>query len=146
MKKLFIITFLIFSVACFAQDTKGTIKVKKADTSRVEIPLAEALDPTTMPSFPGGDTAMTKYLSKSVRYPELEKEMGIQGKVYVSFVVLEDGSISDVKLLRGVSGGPGLDNEALRVVKMMPKWTPAKKLDGKPVKVRYTLPINFYIK
>jgi len=142
MRKQFVIAFLILTVASFAQDTKGTIKVKKADTARSEIVLVEALDPASMPSFPGGNAEMNKYLSKTVQYSQMELEMGIQGKVYISFVVTEDGSITDIKLMKGVTGGPGLDKEAIRIVKMMPKWIPAKK-DGKPVKVRFNMPINF---
>ncbi len=145
MKKLFIITFLMFSVSCFAQDTKGTIKVKKVDTAISEIVLVETLNPEIMPSFPGGDAAMTSYLAKSIKYPQLEKEMGIQGTVYISFVVMEDGSITDIKLLRGVKDGSGLNNEALRVVKMMPNWISGQN-NGKPVKVRYTMPIKFQLK
>lgn len=145
MTKLFIISFFMFSVSCIAQDSKGTIKVKKVDTAISEIVLVEKLEPSSMPSFPGGDAAIMNYLAKSIKYPQLEKEMGIQGTVYISFVVMEDGSITDIKLLRGVKDGSGLDNEAMRVVKTMPKWISAQK-DGKPVKVRYTLPIIFKLK
>ena len=145
MKRIFIIAFLMLSVSCFAQDTKGTIKVKKVDTAISEIVLVETINPESMPSYPGGDVAMSSYLAKSIKYPQLEKEMGIQGTVYVSFVVMEDGSIEDIKLLRGVKDGSGLDNEALRVVKMMPKWISGQK-NEKPVKVRYTMPIKFQLK
>lgn len=142
MKKLFSIALLMFSVSCFGQDTKGTIKVKKVDTAKSEIAVIEVLDSESLPSFPGGNIEMQKYLSKNVQYPQYELESGIQGSVCVSFVVTEDGSISDVKLLRGVPGGPGLDKEAIRIVKMMPKWIPAEK-EGNPVNVRFNMPIIF---
>ena len=95
-----------------------------------------------MPSFPGGDGAMLSFLGKNIKYPTLAKESGIQGTVYVTFVVEKDGSVSDVKVLRGIGGG--CDEEAIRVVKSMPKWTPGKQR-GKPVKVQYNLPCRFVL-
>jgi protein TonB len=95
-----------------------------------------------MPSFPGGDQAMLSYLGKNIKYPTLAKESGIQGTVYVTFVVEKDGSVSNVKVLRGIGGG--CDEEAIRVVKSMPKWTPGKQR-GKPVKVQYNLPCRFVL-
>jgi len=93
-----------------------------------------------MPAFPGGHEAMMKHLSRSLKYPDEAAENGIQGKVFVAFVVERDGSINEVKVLRGIGGG--CDQEAIRVVKGMPKWTPGK-LAGKEVRVRYNLPIIF---
>lgn len=93
-----------------------------------------------MPEFPGGDRALLNYLSRNVKYPLIAQENGIEGKVYVSFIIDEQGDIYDVNLLRGVD--LSLDNEALRVVKGMPKWNPGKQ-GGKPVKVRYSVPIYF---
>ncbi len=95
-----------------------------------------------MPSFPGGDAAMLSYLGKNIKYPTLAKESGIQGTVYVTFVVEKDGSVSNVKVLRGIGGG--CDEEAIRVVKSMPRWTPGKQR-GKPVKVQYNLPCRFVL-
>lgn len=95
-----------------------------------------------MPQFPGGERAMLKFLSDSLVYPTLEKEKGMEGKVFVKFIVNEDGSISDVHVTRSVS--PGLDEEALRVIKMMPKFSPGMK-DGKPVRVYYIIPIYFQL-
>lgn len=95
-----------------------------------------------MPSFPGGDAAMLAYLGKNIKYPTLAKESGIQGTVYVTFVVEKDGSVSNVKVLRGIGGG--CDEEAIRVVKSMPRWTPGKQR-GKPVKVQYNLPCRFVL-
>lgn len=93
-----------------------------------------------MPEFPGGQGALFKYISQNVKYPPIAKENGIQGKVFVQFVVGKDGSITDVRILRGVDSS--LDREAMRVVQSMPKWTPGKQR-GKPVFVRYQVPINF---
>lgn len=93
-----------------------------------------------MPEFPGGDLALRKYLANAVKYPVIAQENGIQGKVYVSFVIDELGNIASVDLLRGVDSA--LDNEALRVVQTLPKWKPGKQ-GGKLVKVRYSVPIHF---
>ena len=96
-----------------------------------------------MPSFPGGEEALMKYLADNIQYPAIAKDAGIQGRVYVTFVVDKDGSITDVKVLRGIGGG--CDEEAVRVVKNMPKWNPGKQR-GKPVKVQYNLPIRYTLR
>ncbi len=93
-----------------------------------------------MPSFPGGMGALMKYLATHIKYPELAKESGIQGRVFINFVVEPDGSIDHVKVLRGIGGG--CDEEAVRVVKSMPKWNPGKQR-GKPVRVSFNLPVKF---
>jgi protein TonB len=92
------------------------------------------------PTYPGGDEARIKFLQENMKYPEEAKELGVQGKVFVTFVVEVDGSITDVKVLRGI--GSGCDDEAVRVVKSMPKWVPGKQR-GVPVRVQFNLPINF---
>lgn len=92
------------------------------------------------PSFPGGEAALMKFLATHINYPALAKESGIQGRVFISFVVEPSGNIDHVKVLRGIGGG--CDEEAIRVVKSMPKWNPGKQR-GKPVRVAFTLPINF---
>ena len=96
-----------------------------------------------MPEFPGGESSLLKFLGSNVKYPVIAQENGIQGKVYVSFVINETGNIDDVCIVRGVDNS--LDNEALRVVRSMPKWKPGKQ-DGKTVKVRYNVPIFFELK
>lgn len=100
------------------------------------------LTPDIMPQFPGGrrDSLFT-FLSANVKYPKECANAHISGKVVVQFVVDTDGTITDVVVVRS-SGEPLLDKEAMRVVKIMPKWTPGKH-EGKPVRVRYTIPINF---
>ncbi|MBQ9641327.1 MAG: energy transducer TonB [Bacteroidaceae bacterium] len=92
------------------------------------------------PSFPGGMDALTKWLSKNLKYPASAQENNIQGRVLVQFVVNKDGSIVDPKVIRSVD--PALDKEALRVVSAMPKWQPGKQR-GKTVRVRFTLPVTF---
>lgn len=101
-----------------------------------------------MPSFPGGDAAMMKWIKdkiESIGYPQMEKEAGISGTCYVTFVIDKEGNVTDTKLLRGVSGGPGYDKVALQVVKSMPKWG-AGKQNGRAVSVQYNLPIKFTIR
>ena len=93
-----------------------------------------------MPQFPGGQIAMLKYIMENMKYPEQAVKEGIQGRVTVRFIVEKDGSISDVKPVLSVH--PLLNKEAVRVVKSMPKWTPGKQ-NGKPVRVRFNLPVMF---
>ena len=95
------------------------------------------------PEFPGGMEALYKYLAQNIKYPQLARENGITGKVYVTFVVEKDGSIANPKILRDIGGGCGA--EAIRVVKSMPKWTPGKQR-GKAVRVQFNLPVNFNLK
>ncbi|WP_167614160.1 energy transducer TonB [Maribellus sediminis] len=95
-----------------------------------------------MPEFPGGDLALRKYLASQIKYPVIAQENGIQGKVYVTFVVGKDGKVSNARIARGVD--PSLDKEALRVVNSLPTWKPGKQR-GKPVNVSYTVPINFVL-
>jgi periplasmic protein TonB len=92
------------------------------------------------PEFPGGDAAKMKFLSENIRYPAEAAEKGIHGKVFVTFVVGEDGSITDIRVLRGLGGG--CDEEAIRVIKAMPKWIPGRQR-GKPVRIQFNLPVAF---
>ena len=94
-----------------------------------------------MPEFPnGGMAGLMQYLSKNIKYPTIAQENGTQGRVTVQFVVNKDGSIVDAKVLRGVD--PYLDKEAVRVIMGMPKWKPGMQR-GKPVRVKYTVPVMF---
>lgn len=93
-----------------------------------------------MPSFPGGPSALMKYLSENVKYPVVAQENGVQGRVVVSFVVEKDGHITDVRVVRSVD--PSLDKEAARVVKSMPTWIPGKQ-NGSAVRVKYNVPVSF---
>ena len=93
-----------------------------------------------MPSFPGGEGELAKFLGANIVYPQMAKESGIQGTVYVSFVVDSKGKVTDVRVLRGIGGG--CDEEALRVVRMMPSWRPGKQ-NGQSVRVQFNMPIRF---
>ncbi len=93
-----------------------------------------------MPAFPGGEQKLLEYVAKNTKYPQIARESGIQGRVFIGFVVEPDGSVSNVKVLRGIGGG--CDEEAVRVIKSMPKWKPGKQR-GKAVRVSYQIPVNF---
>jgi periplasmic protein TonB len=92
------------------------------------------------PEFPGGMQAMYKWLGKNLKYPSQAKRMGVEGRVFVSFVVGKDGSIRDIQVLKGI--GAGCDEEAQRVIQSMPAWNPGKQ-GGRPVSVKYNLPLVF---
>lgn len=135
---------------------------EKVDDIKIEIDLPEFDDPVEdiipfveppeekaevihiiveeQPSFEGGLEAFYRYVSKNLKYPNQAKRIGIKGKVYVSFVIDKDGSITQVEVLKGIGGG--CDEEAIRVLQNAPKWNPGKQR-GKPVKVRMHLPIAF---
>ncbi len=90
--------------------------------------------------FPGGPDKLSRYINSHVNYPEVAQQKGVQGKVYVAFIVEKDGSISNVEIVRGVSAS--INQEAMRVIRSMPKWNPALK-DGLIVRSRARVPINF---
>ena len=95
-----------------------------------------------MPDYPGGILERTKFIQANIKYPESAAKNGIMGKCFLKFIIKADGSIGDITVLKGVSGCPECDNEAIRVIKLMPKWKPGKQ-NGRPVSVYYNLPINF---
>jgi TonB family protein len=99
----------------------------------------------TMPEYPGGMTEMMKYITKNLKFPEIAKKVGLTGKCYLKFVVLPNGSITNVTVIKGIAGCSECDQEAVRVVKSMPKWKPSTQ-NGKPVSTFYNLPINFQLK
>ncbi len=107
-----------------------------------EMPVEEPpmLVPEISPEFPGGMQALMAFLSNNMRYPALARAQMIQGRVYLSFVVEKDGTVTNIQLLRGIGGG--CDEEALRVVGLMPAWKPGRQ-NGKPVRVVYNLPVRF---
>ena len=126
-------------------DANGEILKAKEVIAEPEPPKHEEEDKVfdiveQQPMFPGGQTALMKYLSEHTKYPVVAQENGVQGRVTVQFVVEKDGSISDVHVLRGVD--PSLDKEAVRVVKSMPRWTPGKQ-NGINVRVNYRVPVLF---
>jgi len=131
-------------------ELKVTLKPENAESNAVTASQDETEDnmdqvffiAEEMPEFPGGEQALRQFIANSIVYPKAAEEKGIQGKVYVNFVVGKDGSITRTKIARGVD--PSLDQEALRVVGTLPRWTPARQ-KGVPVAVSYTVPINFVL-
>ena len=109
-----------------------------ADTTSKEWILGDIVE--MPPSFPGGQSKLIEYISKEVKYPEAAKKDSTQGRVVISFVVERDGSINEAKVVKSVH--PLLDEEALRVVKAMPKWMPGQH-NGEAIRIRYNIPINF---
>ena len=138
------------------KEIKTEIEIKDFDevqnTQIAEVKIEEEVDEEEVkiftvvendPEFPGGMDALYKYLAENIKYPQLARDNGITGKVYVTFVVERDGSIANPRILRDIGGGCGA--EAIRVVKSMPKWTPGKQR-GKAVRVQFNLPVNFNLK
>ena len=129
---------LLFVLSAFALAAQSpeikSVKANDTTTAHIEV----------MPIFPGGDDSLLVFLKRNVKYPELASDAGTQGTVFVTFVVNEDGSVSNGQILRGLSG-PGAkecSNEVLRIVSLLPNFQPGT-LNGKPVKVQYNLPIRF---
>jgi protein TonB len=120
------------------EDSKGTGVVEAPPPPPKEEIFTFVEQP---PTFPGGEEALAKYLSKNIRYPRVAQENGISGTVFVQFVVDSEGTIKDVKTVGAAKGG-GLEDEAVRVVKTMPKWKPGKQ-NGRQVSVQFNLPIRF---
>lgn len=119
------------------------VEVKKDAVIQIEEITPPEIFVQEMPEFPGGDPERQKFLADNISYPDEASQTGIQGTVYVQFVVDSKGNITDVKILRGIGGG--CDEEALRVIKMMPQWHPGRQ-NGKTVRVLYNMPIVFKIK
>ena len=101
--------------------------------------------PDKFAEFPDGAAKLRRYLAKHIVYPSNALEMGLQGKCYASFVITDNGQVTNVTLKKGVPNCPECDMEAIRVIKLMPKWTPAL-VNGKPVNSIFNLPITFIIK
>ena len=129
MKKLLFLSAFLFALSfgAFAQEE---VKVEE----EVFVVVEEQAE------FPGGLDSMYAYIVKNLKYPEAAKEKGIEGRVFVSFIIEKDGSISNVKILRGIGGG--CDEAAVEMIKNMPKWKPGTQR-GKPVRVQFNLPIKF---
>ena len=117
----------------FAQDT---IVLTEETIEEAEVFLVVE----NQPQFPGGEDAMKQFLRENINYPQIAKESGIQGTVYVNFIVEPNGSLTNIKVRRGIGGG--CDEESIRVVKMMPRWEPGTQR-GKPVRVSYNIPIKY---
>ncbi len=140
---LFAISTLVLLAVVFvpAGANAQNKKVEKAQTHKdttTDDKVYEVCE--QMPIFEGGDAALLKYLTDSVKYPELAKKHGVQGRVVIGFIVEKDGSLTNVKVLRAVDRA--LDAEALRVVKGMPKWIPGRQNEQR-VRVKYNVPVSF---
>jgi TonB family protein len=99
--------------------------------------------PAVMPEFPGGQQALMNFLKTNLVYPEDAKELGIEGKVFVSFVIFEDGSVQHVSILRGINGNISCEKEVLRLIKRMPLWIPGQNEFGEKIKARMKIPVVF---
>ena len=153
LKSLFILPLAALTLAAFARPIVRQATVTLKDVVSVELPptlvssYLEAIEDTIpyqvveeMPAFPGGMKALIDYISNNVQYPKEAMEAGIKGRVTVMFIVNKDGSLSNTTVLRGLE--PSLDAEALRVINSMPRWAPGKQ-NGKAVRTRYVVPVNF---
>ncbi len=130
-----------------AKKSAKTYEMAKAKAIQEEVTVMAEEDKTPvftvveeMPVYPGGEEARLKFLQENIQYPKVAKESGISGIVYVSFVITERGKITEAKVLKGIGGG--CDEEALRVIRLMPRWNPGKQA-GKPCRVQFTMPVKF---
>ena len=150
-----LISLVMMSPVCFSQpgDTVNHRPNRDGQLDKLDMGKSDAVPPAfadssqvfaivdKMPSFPGGETAMLEFLKRNLKFPEDAKENGIDGKIFLSFIIETDGRITNVKVDRGITGG-GLNQEAIRVVKSMPDWIPGTN-KGRVVRVSYKLPITF---
>lgn len=138
MKKLYTILILLLIFIANKSSAANFIlsdSTIKSDSNKVIIN-------DERPIFPGGDRKLIRYIEKNTKYPKEALKNNIEGKVYVSFIIEKDGSVSTATIVSGL--GYGCDDEALRVISSLPKFTPGKQ-NGYPVRVKYTIPINFFI-
>jgi periplasmic protein TonB len=129
---------LLSSNAWSASQRSNTASTKATNIAEKPLTVAEI-----MPKFPGGEKTLKAFISKNLEYPVSAAQSGIQGRVIVRFIVKKTGEVADVKVVRGLDAA--CDNEAVRVVKLLPNWTPGKQ-DKRNVSVYYTLPITFRLK
>ena len=151
LKALFVIPVATLAVSVFANATDVSTMAKEINPTSTAMPTANIQSKESapkvfvaveeMPKFKGGDRAMLEYLMMNVKYPESAVKAKQQGNAIVGFVVGKDGTVSDVHIVKS-TGYDVLDNEAMRVVKSMPAWEPGKQ-KGKPVNVKYNVPIRF---
>jgi len=123
-------------------DEETTVEIVEMPEEEEEVEEQIFFVVEEMPEFPGGQLELRKYIAENVEYPEIARENEIQGRVYVQFVVNGKGEVEHAKVVRGVD--PALDKAALKVINSLPKWKPGKQR-GKPVKVSFTVPINFML-
>jgi len=150
MKYIVLLSLILLSDFVFAQKDTIEMVVRKKHAVDEDVPVIAGDAPvqqTTifkvveqMPEYPGGEMAMMKFIQSNIQYPMMEKENDIQGRVVLKFIVNEDGSVSDITVRKSLS--PGLDKEAIRLVRLLPKFKPGMQ-QGKAVRVEYMLPILF---
>ncbi len=138
MKKIatFTLSTIIFLLYMVGNQSFSQVQVFDDENSD-SIVFAVVEDP---PEFPGGDSARIRFFNKNIVFPQMALDSEVQGTVYITFVIEKDGQVSNVQILRRI--GSGCDEEAVRVVKLMPRWKPGKQR-GKNVRVQYNLPIRF---
>ena len=129
MKQLFMLIALLLS---------SSLTVIAQESEKEDRKVYDLVD--QMPTYPGGQSALFQWLSHIIKYPVEAERHGIQGRVITQFVVMPDGILDSIKVVNSVD--PSLDNEAIRVIRAMPKWNPGMK-NGKPVMTRYILPVSF---
>lgn len=138
MKKIFFILLITSSwLHSFCQE--GTKPFESPEGTETVYDLQEIQE---QPEFPGGELALFKFIKENLRYPEEEKKRRIEGNVYITFVIHKNGTVTKAEIYKGVEDGPGLSQEALRIMQLMPAWKPGM-LEGKPVKVNYIIPFSF---
>jgi len=151
MKKILLTLTTLLLLSTAQAQTADTAKTKTAKTARLEVtidaPVGGPEDKGTVftsveqePEFPGGLIAFSHFLTTNIRYPQIARKNKKQGRVIVTMVIEKDGTVTDVKIVRSVSGD--LDAEAMRVIKLSPRWNPGIQ-NGRPVRVAYAVPINF---
>ena len=143
--KLLISCFLLISFSCFAQegDKRGTIRIEKASCIKHDESDSVYISVDHMPEFPGGTDSLNKWMNTNLRYPKTASEQNRFGTVFGSFVVLSDGNISDIKILKGVD--KDFEKEAVRLIKLMPNWH-SGSCNGTYVPVKINFPIKFILK
>ena len=155
MKKLILFVAVATIYCSCNQVATEDNESRHANEEMVELTEDPMIDPTlpendtaivaiseVMPEFPGGEEALFAYLSQNINYPTEAKDAKLEGRVYVTFVIEKDGQVSNAKILRDIGGGCG--EEAIRVVKSMPKWKPGTQ-NGQPVRVQFNLPVSFQL-
>lgn len=145
MKNLLTIVFVLLVFAVAAQNDKYSFEPMVCDTVAIDTDSVPIFNCSSIhPEYPGGEDALLKFIKTNRQYPQTAKDAGTQGNVYVSFVIMEDGSVKSPTIWRGIIG-PGAKDcaaEALRIVSILPNWKPGTN-NGKPVRVKYTIPITF---
>ncbi len=143
-KSLMISALLLIAVCVSAQDIVSQDSVAKDTQQEVVSDNRTFVVVERMPEFPGGQQEMMKFIAENINYPAIAQKKGIQGRAICQFIIDKDGSVTETTVIRS-AGHPALDNEAIRVINSMPAWKPGMQ-KGKPVRVKYTLPINFGLK